>query len=207
MKHLSPLVLAASLAVLPVAAGSSNAAADGKFDVAVLGGIQALNRNDTGFSANLLNIPAVASLGYQLTPNVALEGDFTWMIPFAQKTDVAPGVQENRKSPDLLLYQAGVRVGLPLPEYTPYIAAGAGAATFLSNTDPNRVPQLTESQTVFAINFGAGADVRFASPWGLRVDFREIAAFPSNDASGMSNGGSADPIWAERATVGVRYRF
>jgi len=203
MKRLSPLVLAASLAAFPVAAG----AADGKFDIAVLGGLQALNRNDTGLSANLLSIPAVASLGYLLTPNVALEGDFTWMIPFAQKTDVAPGVQEDRKSPDLLLYQAGVRVALPLPEYKPYVAVGAGAATFLSNTDANRLPQITESQTMFAINFGAGADVPFGAPWGLRVDFREFAAFPSNSTNGLSAGGSADPIWAERATVGVRYRF
>ena len=206
MKRITPLVLAASLAALTVA-GSASRAAAGNFDVALLGGLQALNRNDTGFSDNLLNVPVVASLGYELTPNVALEGDFTWMIPFSQKVDIAPLVKADRKSPDLLLYQAGVRVGLPLPEWTPYVAAGAGAATFLSSTEANRLPQISESQTLFAINFGAGADVKLASPWGLRVDFREFAAFPSNDTNGMSTGGSADPIWAERATVGVRYRF
>lgn len=206
MKRISTLVFAASLAALSLTIGPSLAAA-GNVDVALLGGLQALNQNNTGFADNLLNIPVVGSIGYQLTPNVALDGEFTWMIPFSQKVDVAPLVRETRKSPDLLLYQAGVRLGLPLPEWTPYVAAGAGAATFLSSTEANRLPQVSQSETLFAINFGAGADVKLASPWGLRVDFREIAAFPSNDTNGMSAGGSADPIWAERATVGVRYRF
>ena len=206
MKRISTLVFAASLAVLSLAGGASRAAA-GNVDVALLGGIQALNQNDTGFSDNLLSIPLVASLGYELNPNVAFEGEFTWMVPFTQTVDIAPLVRADRKSPDLLLYQAGVRLGLPLPEWTPYVAAGAGAATFLSSDGAERLPQVSESQTLFAINFGAGADVKLASPWGLRVDFREIAAFPSSDANGLSAGGSADPIWAERATVGLRYRF
>jgi len=79
--------------------------------------------------------------------------------------------------------------------------------TFLSNTDADRLPQLDKSQTVFALNFGGGARVDLNSRWGLRADFREFVAFPSNDAEGLSIKGSADPIWMERGALGVAYAF
>ena len=100
-----------------------------------------------------------------------------------------------------------MRAGLPLSTWTPYLAAGAGAMTFLSNTDSDRLPRLDKSQTMFALNFGGGAQVGLNSSWGLRADFREFVAFPSKDAVGFSTNGTADPIWMERGTLGVAYRF
>src|SRR5262249_13966341 len=102
---------------------------------------------------------------------------------------------------------AGVRASFPLNSWTPYLAGGAGAVTFLSNTDANRMPKLSDSQTAFAINFGGGASYLLAGPWGLRADVRALVAFPSNDAPGRSTGGNADPIWMERIAVGLDYRF
>jgi hypothetical protein len=69
------------------------------------------------------------------------------------------------------------------------------------------VPQLEESQTMFAANFGTGVTYGLAPHWGLRADFRELVAFPSEDAAGLSSGGNADPIWMERGTLGLAYRF
>ena len=114
---------------------------------------------------------------------------------------------ERAKAQDILAYQAGVRAGLPLASWTPYLAAGAGAVTFLSNTDADRLPQLDKSQTMFALNFGGGAQVGLNSRWGLRADFRELVAFPSKDAAGFSSNGKADPIWMERGTAGIAYHF
>ena len=82
-----------------------------------------------------------------------------------------------------------------------------GAVTFLSNSDADRLPQLDKSQTMFALNFGAGAQVGLNARWGLRADFREFVAFPGKDTAGFSANGTADPIWMERGALGVAYRF
>jgi opacity protein-like surface antigen len=113
------------------------------------------------------------------------------------------------KTPDILAYQANLRANWPMSNaaWTPYAAAGVGAVTFLSNTDADRLPALSESQTVFAINFGPGVSYGFASGWALRADFRGFVAFPQSDTVGLSTNGSADPIWMERGTLGLAYRF
>ena len=175
-------------------------------EISVMGGIHALNQNDTALPDGFLNLPVVGSLTYRLTDMVALEGEFTWMIPVEQSVEIS-GVTQDRKSPDILAYQASLRASRPLNAWTPYLAAGLGAVTFLSNTDANRVPRLSESQSAFAVNFGAGLLYGLNSTWGVRADFRELAAFPSSDAAGLSTAGNADPLWMERATVGLSYRF
>ena len=176
-------------------------------EVSVLGGVHVLNQNDTALPDHLLSVPAVASVAYQFTPNLAAEGDFTWLIPVQRSVDLGSGGEQDRKAPDILAYQAGVRAGLPLSTWTPYLAAGVGAMTFLSNTDADRLPQLDKSQTLFALNFGAGAQVGLNARWGVRADFREFVAFPGKDAAGFSANGTADPIWMERGAVGIAYRF
>jgi len=41
----------------------------------------------------------------------------------------------------------------------------------------------------------------------VRADFREFVGFPGDHTTGLSANGTADPIWMERGTVGVDYRF
>jgi len=210
MKSLTSIaVVTAAVLVSLVAASAALAQGNSAsgFDVSLLGGIHALNKNDTALPDRLLSVPAVANVAYSLTPNLAVEGDFTWLIPVKQSVDLGSGAKQDRKAPDILAYQADVRAGLPLSTWTPYLAAGVGAVTFLSNTDADRLPQLDKSQTMFALNFGAGAQVSLNAPWGLRADFREFVAFPGTDAAGFSSNGTADAIWMERGTVGVAYRF
>jgi hypothetical protein len=60
---------------------------------------------------------------------------------------------------------------------------------------------------VFGINFGAGATYALTPSWALRGDFREFAAFPSNDTAGLSSDGNADAIWMSRGTLGIAYRY
>jgi opacity protein-like surface antigen len=198
---------------LSLAGGATVAAAeDGSFTsragVSVLGGIQALNQNDTALPEGLVNVPLVGTLTYELTPVLAVEGEFTWLIPVEQDVDLAPGVTEKRKTPDILAYQGNLRARLPLDTaWRPYLVGGLGAMTFLSNTDSDRLPQLDESQTVFAINFGAGVTYDFTPRVALRADFREFAAFPGSDTAGLSSAGNADPIWMERGTLGAGFHF
>jgi opacity protein-like surface antigen len=194
-----------------VLGAASTAAAQESFgsraEVSLMGGVQALNENDTALPDRFINIPAVATVTYRLTPRLAAEGEFTWMIPVKQSVDVAPGASQDLKTPDVLAYQANLRADFPVRNWTPYLAAGAGAVTFLSNTDADRVPQLDKSQTAFAINFGAGTTYGITERWALRADLREFVAFPSDGASGLADAKGADEIWMERGTVGLSYRF
>lgn len=207
----TPVVALVAL-IMGGGAHEARAEADGlasRTEVSVMGGIQALNKNDTAFPDRLINVPAVAAVTYHLSRIVAVEGEFTWMIPVSQSVTFGSGTSQDMKTPNILAYQANVRASWPVSSsaWVPYLAAGAGAVTFLSNTEADRLPALSESQTAFAINFGAGASYHLASSWALRADFREFAAFPSTDAVGLSASGVADPIWMARGTLGLAYRF
>lgn len=208
MQSKKTLAVLAALALLQAAGATTIAQAQSKAEVVVLGGFQVLNRNDTALPDRLINVPVVGTLSYRITPAVAVEGEFTWMIPVRQSVDLGSGQSLDRKTPDILAYQANVRANWPgSAVVSPYLAAGAGALTILSQTDADRLPQTPQSQTMFALNFGAGVTYGLGSRWGLRADFREFVAFPADDAQGLSVAGSADPIWMERGVVGVAYRF
>ena len=180
-----------------------------RIELSVLGGVQNLHENDTALPDNFINIPAVGTLTYHVNDVWALEGEFTWMIPVEQSVDLGPGMSEDRKTPDILAYQGNLRATWPAPSgrLRPYAVAGAGAVTFLSNTDPDRLPQIPESETAFGINFGIGTTYGLDDRWSLRLDLRELAAFPSSDAVGLSANDDADTIWMERGTFGLAYRF
>src|SRR5262245_54982348 len=199
-KWIAVAALALTLASGVAAAQSGSVS---PYEVSVLGGLQVLNENDTAVPDAFVNVPLVGSVLYRFSPTWAAEGEFTWMIPVEQNVSMGSGASRDMKSPDVLAYQAGVRASFPLASWTPYLAGGVGAVTFLSNTDANRVPALKDSQTAFALNFGGGATVPLAGPWGLRGDARALVAFPASDTPGLSTGGTADPIWMERLTVGV----
>jgi opacity protein-like surface antigen len=197
---------ALSFAVLTAASASAQESLASRTELSLMGGIQTLNQNDTGLPDNIVNVPAVGTLGYRLSRNWAIEGEFSWLIPVQQQVEGAASTQD-MKTPDILAYQANLRADLPQASWSPYLAAGLGAVTFLSNTNADVVPQLAESQTAFAINFGGGVAYPLSGRWGLRADFRELVAFPASDAVGLSSGGNADPIWMERGTLGLAYRF
>lgn len=204
MKVMSGVIWVICLALL--AAGP--AFAQERPTVWLSGGVQALNSNDTAFPDDFLNVPVVGGVSYPLTSVLSVEGEFTWMIPIEQEVDIAASETQKLKTPDALFYQGNLKATLPTAgSWSPYVVAGAGGATFLSNTDPNRVPALDESQTAFAINFGTGVSYRLAPSWSLRGDFREFVAFPKSDAAGLSDGSDADEVWMERGTLGLGYHF
>ena len=200
-------IAAAVVSLFIVGAASSAAASESRAEVSLMGGVQALNQNDTALPDHFVTIPAVATVTYRLTTRLAAEGEFTWLIPVKQSIDTGSGVSQDLKTQDILAYQANLRVDFPVSALTPYLAAGAGAVTFLSNSDADRVPQLSQSETAFAINFGAGVAYGLNERWGVRADVRELVAFPSNTAAGLSDASGADQIWMERGTVGLLYRF
>lgn len=149
------VVLAAGLG-----AGAEAAAIARQTEVSVSGALQVLNENDTAFTESFVNIPLAAEVTYHLTPIWAVAGELSWIIPVDQEVKAGTSSFEDRKSPDILAYQANVVAKLPLASaWTPYMTGGLGAMTFLSNEDADRLPQLPEDETAFALNFGGGASL------------------------------------------------
>ena len=214
MKYKIVAIVSGTIAFL-LALGTANVAGAQEYDgssssieVSLMGGAQVLNQNDTSLQDHFVNVPLVGTVTYHLTPIFAAEGEFTWIIPMKQNIDTPTG-SEDAKTQDVLAYQGNLRATLPLEDspLAPYLVAGAGAVTFLSSDDADRVPALDQSETMFAINFGAGTTYGITPNWAVRADFREFVAFPSNDATGFSSNGESDEIWMERGTLGLVYRF
>jgi opacity protein-like surface antigen len=197
-----------ALGTASVAGAQEYDGSSSSIEVSLMGGAQVLNQNDTSLQDHFVNVPLVGTVTYHLTPIFAAEGEFTWMIPVKQNIDTPTG-SFDAKTQDVLAYQGNLRATLPLEDIpvAPYLVAGAGAVTFLSSDDANRVPALDQSETMFAINFGAGTTYSLSPSWAVRADFREFVAFPSNDAAGFSSNGESDEIWMERGTLGLVYRF
>lgn len=207
MKWNTRTAIGAAIVSLFLAGAASNAAAESRTEISLMGGVQGLSENDTAIPEDLINIPAVATVTYRFSQRLAAEGEFTWMIPVTQSVDVGSGGSQDMKTQDILAYQANLRADFPLSAWAPYLVAGAGALTFLSDTDADRIPQLAESQTILAVNFGFGVAYGLSERWGLRADAREFVAFPADDAAGLSDADGADEIWMGRGTLGLSYRF
>lgn len=178
-------------------------------EVTLSGGVQGILDNETALQDNFVNIPVTAGITYHVNSIFAVEGEFGWLIPIENSVNIGSGQEQDLKNPDILSYQANIRATLPLnlTNISTYATAGLGGVTFLSTDESNQYPQLDESETMFAINFGVGSSFSLTGPWLVRADFREFVAFPQNDAVAFSNGGEADPIWMPRGTLGVSYQF
>lgn len=206
-------VVCALLTLWTVSAGAAQASGlvpgATAVDVSASGGVIVLNENDTALPDNFVNVPITVAGTYHLSRICAVEGEFAWLLAVQREIDLDATHSADRRMPHVLTYQANVIAKLPLKNspWSPYATAGCGALTFLSNTDADRLPRLVDSETMFAMNFGAGVTYHLAGNWLVRADFREFAAFPSDDAEGLSVDGSADPIWMERITAGVGFRF
>ena len=63
----SRIALACSLAAIATVSSASAQAGESRTELSVLGGFQALNKNDTALPDHFVNVPAVASVAYYLT--------------------------------------------------------------------------------------------------------------------------------------------
>ena len=174
------------------------------FDITVLGGVSILRHNQA-FADNIYGAPTTGLLGLHVNPNFALEGEFTLTVPVLQRLRVAPDVAAHRKGPDLLVYQAGVRVSVPGESYLLYVAGGAGVATFLANAEPTRFPQVSRVEHMPAFNAGVGAMFYLSPDWSVRLDARQYALYPPTDSPELSPDGSGSTLWLQRAAIGFTY--
>ena len=65
------IVAVAAVSLFVAGVASSAAARESRAEVSLMGGVQALNQNDTGLSDQFITIPAVAPLTYRATSRLA----------------------------------------------------------------------------------------------------------------------------------------
>lgn len=178
-------------------------------DIALSSGIHVVNETAPAFPELMSNIPLSLSATYHLSRTWAVEGEITWVVAIEQAISVDNGLELDRKTPDMLACQvsAVARIAPNAGSWSPYVAAGAGTLSFLSNDEPDRQPELSESQTAFAVNFGVGTSYWLTPVWAIRADFREFVAFPTDDAWQSSGIAESDPVWMERGSLGIVRRF
>src|SRR5262249_42156619 len=64
-----------------------------KFEASVLGGVQGIMSNDTAIKDNFVNVPLAGALAYHLNTLFAVEGEFQWVIPVQNTSNVGSGTQ------------------------------------------------------------------------------------------------------------------
>ena len=178
-------------------------------DIALSSGIQMVNETAPAFPDLMTNIPLSITATYHVSPRWAVEGEFTWVIAMEQAINIDNGPEMDRKTPDMLACQISAVACLApnADAWMPYVAAGVGTMSFISNDDPDRQPALSESQTALAVNFGLGTSYQLTPVWAIRVDFREFVAFPADDAWRSAGIAESDPVWMERGSLGIVRRF
>ena len=204
--------LAAALACAACTAPAWSGPADGhatQTELSLAFGCQVFNETAPAIPEAMFDVPVTMALTYHISHIWGLEGEFTWIQPIEQSIEIAGAGEVDKKSPNIMSYQVSALAKLLLSDgaWSPFLVAGAGAITFLSNDDADRQPKLVDSQTMPAINLGLGTTCRVSPHWAVRIDFREYVAFPADDAEGFSDGSESDPIWMERGSVGAVYRF
>ncbi len=210
MRGPRPILALAGIAAFLILGPASGADAEpGHWSqLSLMGGFQFLNRNDTALPGNFLNLPVAGSATYSLSRNLALEGEFSWLLPVRKYTNLGVLGTQYVRTPDILSLHASLLLRFPVGRspWTPYLAGGAGAMSFLPHNGPRTYPQqLTTMPVPFAANFGVGTFYRWREHWSLRMEYREMAAFPKRTMEGLSNGEKANPLWTERAMLGFAY--
>lgn len=200
--------LACSTCTAPAWSGPTDGHAT-QTELSLAFGCHVFNETSPAIPEAMFDVPVTMALTYHLTRIWGIEGEFTWIQPIEQSIEIAGSGEVDKKSPNIMSYQVSALAMLPLSDsaWSPFLVAGAGAITFLSNDDADRQPILIDSQTMPAINLGVGTTYRVSPHWAVRVDVREYVAFPADDAEGFSDGSESDPIWMERGSVGAVYRF
>lgn len=140
MKHVVAIAAAMSLAVAPLAAQQRTVI------VTVYGG-GADHLADLEPSPSAWFMPGYsvgASLGVQLTPRLAVHGDFTYTRNPVERS--SPSVSFNDEDVNRFIYGVHAEYRYPLGRWSPYVFAGAGAVTIdqlgLDSFSPTTRPAL-----------------------------------------------------------------
>jgi Outer membrane protein beta-barrel domain len=139
-----------------------------------------------------------AELAVGLTRSLLLVGNAAYSKPELEiGAPVVGGMRVGESS--VLLYDAALRLGLPLPSssITPFVQAGVGEMRQTLDVGP-----ASTRSTAFAYNVGGGMDIRIAPKVGLQLMAKDyIVKFGTQEASGIEVDTKTTHNWALSAGV------
>jgi hypothetical protein len=143
-----------------------------------------------------------AELALGLTRGLSLVGNVAYSKPDLELgAPIVGGLRVGDNS--VLLYDAALRLGLPLPgsSFSPFVQAGAGEMRQTIEVGP-----ATTRSTSFAYNIGAGVDVRVAPRVGLQLMAKDyIGKFDAREATAVDVATETSHNWA--LSAGLRLGF
>lgn len=184
MRRTILIVIAATI----VAAGSARAQESpgaGRIDITVapVGGMF-FGDSSTGGEPDFGNYALAGSATWNLTPHLAVEGEFGSAVGVHQDIQQANGVLlRNQSSPCLYQYNANLIVHPTGSDraVAPYVAGGIGGLTLLGTDE---VEPLGIDRTVHYLSGNVGGGVKWFvhRRWGIRADYRVFAVRSRTDA-------------------------
>jgi hypothetical protein len=116
------------------------------------------------------------AVAYNFNRVVAVEGEVGSSVGLSQTLDF--GYSSSVRTPDMLSYNGNLVVALPTgSSVVPYATGGVGGLSLFSRQQLG----INQTETLFTSNVGGGLKW-YAGRWGLRADYRFIAA-PSRDTN------------------------
>jgi hypothetical protein len=147
----------------------------GQAEITIIpGGAMVFTQSKDVSAPSFGNYQLGAAGAYNFTRVFGLEGEVGSSIGVSQALHF--GYSNSVRTPDLLSYSGNLVVAIPTgTSVVPYATGGVGGLSVFSRQELG----ITNTQTLFTSNVGGGLKW-YAGRWGLRGDYRFIAA-PSRD--------------------------
>lgn len=199
MKYRSFVVaLVLGLSAVPYAHAQSQESAPGPGLVEVTitpgGGTFFTESKDTKAPA-FGNYDLGASLAYNITPYIGVEGEVSGALGVSQDFDVNATRFTSERTPHLLNYSGNLVLHAPGRSLVPYVTGGIGGQTLFERAEVG----VNDTDTFLTGNVGGGLKW-YAGRWGLRADYRFIAVRGKDDAPAFWG---TDTRYGHRVYAGV----
>lgn len=174
-RWISLLAVVLSLGVTSRAFAQEGPAGPAPVEVTIIpGGAVFFTQSKDATAPSFGNYQVGAATAYNFNRVIGLEGEVGSSVGVSQALDF--GYSNSVRTPDTLSYSGNVVVALPTgSSIVPYATAGVGGLSLFSRKELG----IDQTETLFTSNVGGGVKW-YAGRWGLRGDYRFIAA-PSRD--------------------------
>jgi outer membrane protein with beta-barrel domain len=150
-------------------------AGPGQAEITIIpGGAVVFTQSKDASAPSFGNYQVGGAVAYNFNRVVALEGEVGSSVGLSQTLDF--GYSSSVRTPDMLSYNGNLVVAIPTgTSVVPYATGGVGGLSLFSRQQLG----INQTETLFTSNVGGGLKW-YAGRWGLRGDYRFIAA-PSRD--------------------------
>jgi opacity protein-like surface antigen len=175
IRWISLLAVVLSLGAVDRAFAQESSAGPGQAEITIIpGGAVVFTQSKDVSAPSFGNYQLGAAGAYNFNRVFGLEGEVGSSIGVSQALHF--GYSNSVRTPDLLSYSGNLVVAVPTgTSVVPYATGGVGGLSVFSRQELG----ITNTQTLFTSNVGGGLKW-YAGRWGLRGDYRFIAA-PSRD--------------------------